>query len=78
MALKQFKPVTASLRGTVLIDRTGLWKGKPVKALTEGKSHSGGRNNHGHITSRFRGGGHKQSYRIVDFKRCLHPRSAAC
>jgi large subunit ribosomal protein L2 len=69
MALKQFKPVTASLRGTVLIDRTGLWKGKPVKALTEGKSHSGGRNNHGHITSRFRGGGHKQSYRIVDFKR---------
>ena len=69
MALKQFKPVTASLRGTVLIDRTGLWKGKPVKALTEGKSHSGGRNNHGRITSRFRGGGHKQSYRIVDFRR---------
>ena len=69
MALKQFKPVTASLRGTVLIDRSGLWKGKPVKGLTEGKSHSGGRNNHGRITSRFRGGGHKQSYRIVDFKR---------
>jgi large subunit ribosomal protein L2 len=69
MALKQFKPVTASLRGTVLIDRTGLWKGKPVKALTEGKNHSGGRNNHGRITSRFRGGGHKQSYRIVDFRR---------
>ena len=69
MALKQFKPVTASLRGTVLIDRSGLWKGKPVKALTEGKSHSGGRNNHGRITSRFRGGGHKQSYRIVDFRR---------
>ena len=69
MALKQFKPVTASLRGTVLIDRPGLWKGKPVKALTEGKSHSGGRNNHGRITSRFRGGGHKQSYRIVDFRR---------
>ena len=69
MALKQFKPVTASLRGTVLIDRTGLWKGKPVKALTEGKSHSGGRNNHGHITSRFRGGGHKQSYRLIDFTR---------
>jgi len=69
MALKSFKPVTASLRGTVLIDRTGLWKGKPVKALTEGKSHSGGRNNHGRITSRFRGGGHKQSYRIIDFRR---------
>ena len=69
MALKQFKPATPSLRGTVLIERSGLWKGKPVKALTEGKSHSGGRNNHGRITSRFRGGGHKQSYRIVDFRR---------
>jgi large subunit ribosomal protein L2 len=53
----------------VLIDRSELWKGKPVKGLTEGKSHSGGRNNHGRTTSRFRGGGHKQSYRIVDFKR---------
>jgi large subunit ribosomal protein L2 len=69
MALKHFNPVTASLRGTVLIDRSELWKGKPVKQLTEGKSHSGGRNNHGRITSRFRGGGHKQSYRLVDFKR---------
>jgi large subunit ribosomal protein L2 len=69
MALKNFNPVTASLRGTVLVDRSELWKGKPVKGLTEGKSHSGGRNNHGRITSRFRGGGHKQSYRIVDFKR---------
>ena len=69
MALKQFKPVTASLRGTILIDRAELWKGKPVKLLTEGKSHSGGRNNHGRITSRFRGGGHKQSYRLVDFRR---------
>ena len=69
MALKQFKPVTPSLRGTVLIDRKELWKGKPVKTLTEGKNHTGGRNNHGRITSRFRGGGHKQSYRYVDFKR---------
>jgi large subunit ribosomal protein L2 len=69
MALRQFNPVTASLRGTVLIDRSELWKGKPVKALTEGKSHSGGRNNHGHTSVRFRGGGHKQSYRYVDFKR---------
>lgn len=69
MALKHFNPVTASLRGTILIDRSELWKGKPVKQLTEGKSHSGGRNNHGRITSRFRGGGHKQSYRLVDFKR---------
>jgi large subunit ribosomal protein L2 len=69
MALKNFNPVTPSLRGTVLIDRTQLWKGKPVKGLTEGKNHSGGRNNHGHITVRFRGGGHKQTYRMVDFKR---------
>ena len=69
MALKQFKPVTPSLRGTVLIDRSELHKGKPVKGLTVGKSHSGGRNNHGRTTSFFRGGGHKQSYRIVDFKR---------
>lgn len=69
MALKQFNPVTPSLRGTVLVSREGLWKGKPVKGLTVGKSSSGGRNNHGRTTVRFRGGGHKQSYRIVDFKR---------
>lgn len=69
MALRQYNPVTASLRGTVLIDRSELWKGKPVKALTVGKASSGGRNNHGHTSVRFRGGGHKQSYRHVDFKR---------
>ena len=69
MALKNYNPVTASLRGTVLISRSELWKGKPVKGLTEGKVKSGGRNNHGRITSFFRGGGHKQSYRFVDFKR---------
>ena len=69
MALKQFNPVTPSLRGTVLVDKSELWKGKPIKGLTEGKSHSGGRNNHGRTTVRFRGGGHKQSYRYVDFKR---------
>jgi large subunit ribosomal protein L2 len=69
MALRQFNPVTASLRGTVLIERSELWKGKPLKGLTEGQHSHGGRNNHGRITSRFRGGGHKQSYRIIDFKR---------
>ncbi|AQT04231.1 MULTISPECIES: 50S ribosomal protein L2 [Acetobacter] len=69
MALKHFNPVTPSLRGTVLIDRSDLWKGKPVKQLTEGKNKTGGRNNNGRTTSRFRGGGHKQSYRYVDFKR---------
>jgi len=69
MALRQFNPITPSLRGTVLINRSELWKGKPVKALTEGKIGTGGRNNHGRITSRFIGGGHKQAYRYVDFKR---------
>src|SRR3981081_2446238 len=69
MALRQFNPVTASLRGTVLINRSELWKGKPVKGLTEGQHSHGGRNNHGRITNRFRGGGHKQAYRIVDFRR---------
>jgi large subunit ribosomal protein L2 len=69
MALRQFNPVTASLRGTVLIDRSELWKGKPIKGLTEGQHSHGGRNNHGRITTRFRGGGHKQAYRTIDFKR---------
>jgi len=69
MALKTFKPVTPSLRGTILVDRSELWKGKPVKGLTEGKPGTGGRNHHGRITVRFRGGGHKRLYRIVDFKR---------
>ena len=69
MALKTFNPVTPSLRQLVIVDRSELYKGKPVKALTEGKSSSGGRNNHGRITVRFRGGGHKQTYRLVDFKR---------
>jgi large subunit ribosomal protein L2 len=69
MALKHFKPVTPSLRELVIVDRSSLHKGKPEKALTEGKSSSGGRNNHGRVTVRFRGGGHKQRYRLVDFKR---------
>jgi large subunit ribosomal protein L2 len=69
MALKTFKPVTPSLRQLVIVDRSALYKGKPVKTLTEGKSSAGGRNNHGRITVRFRGGGHKQAYRLVDFKR---------
>jgi len=69
MALKSFNPVTPSLRGTILVKRDELWMGAPVKPLTEGKSHSGGRNNHGRTTVRFRGGGHKQTYRHVDFKR---------
>jgi len=69
MALKQYKPTTPGRRGLVLVDRSELHKGKPVKALTKGLSKSGGRNNHGRITSRRRGGGAKRSYRMVDFKR---------
>jgi large subunit ribosomal protein L2 len=69
MALKTFNPVTPGQRQLVLIDRSILYTGAPVKALTEGKNSSGGRNNTGRITSRYRGGGHKQAYRKVDFKR---------
>ena len=69
MALKSFKPITPSMRQLVIVDRTGLWKGKPVKALTSGKAESGGRNNHGRITAHHRGGGHKRRLRLVDFKR---------
>ncbi len=69
MALKQYKPVTSSQRGLVLVDRSALYKGKPVKTLTEGLTKSGGRNNKGRITARRRGGGHKRAYRMIDFKR---------
>tara|TARA_Y100000589_G_C27165493_1_gene634589 strand:- start:780 stop:1604 length:825 start_codon:yes stop_codon:yes gene_type:complete len=69
MALKQYKPVTAGQRGLVLIKRTEVHKGKPHKPLTSGLSSSGGRNNHGHLTARRKGGGHKRKYRIIDFKR---------
>ena len=69
MALKKFKPNTPGQRQLVIVDRSGLWKGKPVKTLTEGLSKSGGRNNTGRITARRRGGGHKRTYRIIDFKR---------
>jgi large subunit ribosomal protein L2 len=69
MALKTFNPITPSLRQLVIVDRSNLWKGKPVKSLTEGLTKSGGRNNLGRLTSRAIGGGHKRSYRMVDFKR---------
>src|ERR1700761_5916356 len=69
MALKSYNPTTPGQRQLVLVDRTGLHTGKPVKTLTEGKNSTGGRNNNGHITSRYRGGGHKQAYRKIDFKR---------
>ena len=69
MALKSYKPTSPGQRGLILIDRSDLWKGKPVKSLTEGLTKSGGRNNTGRITARRRGGGHKRTYRLIDFKR---------
>ena len=69
MALKTYNPTTPGRRGLVLVDRTGLWKGKPERSLTEGLRNKGGRNNNGRITARRRGGGHKRRYRIIDFKR---------
>lgn len=69
MALKSFKPTTPSQRQLVVVDRSDLWKGKPVKQLTEGLTKTGGRNNYGRTTSFQRGGGHKRRYRLVDFKR---------
>ena len=72
MALKTFRPTTPGLRQLVLVDRSHLWKGAPIKMLTEGKTKSGGRNNHGRITTRHIGGGHKQAYRLVDFRRRKH------
>jgi len=69
MALKTFKPTTPGRRQLVQVDRSELWKGKPEKALTEGLRSKGGRNNTGRITMRWRGGGHKRRYRLIDFKR---------
>ena len=76
MALKTYRPTTPSMRQLVLVDKSELWKGGPVKMLTEGKSKSGGRNNHGRITMRHVGGGHKQSYRKIDFRRTKHDLTA--
>src|ERR1700681_4407403 len=69
MALKHYNPITPGMRQVVQVDRSGLWKGKPVKSLTEGLMRTGGRNNKGRITTRHIGGGHARRYRLVDFKR---------
>ncbi len=69
MSLKNFKPYTKSTRGTVLVNRSNLWKGKPYKPLTSVNNSSKGRNNYGRITSRNHGGGHKHKYRVIDFYR---------
>ena len=72
MALRTYKPTSAGLRHLVLVDRSGLWKGGPLKALTVGKRKSGGRGNQGRINAWRVGGGHKQAYRLIDFKRTKH------
>lgn len=69
MALKKYNPVSPGTRQLVLVDRSGLWKGAPEKSLTEGKKKTGGRNNLGRITVFTKAGGHKQRYRLIDFKR---------
>lgn len=69
MALKTFNPTSDGRRQLIIVDRAGIWRGGPVKSLTEGLTKKGGRNNHGRITARRRGGGHKRTYRMVDFKR---------
>ena len=69
MALKTYNPTSEGRRQLITVDRSELWKGKPVKALTEGLNQKGGRNNAGRITAFHRGGGHKRSYRMVDFRR---------
>jgi large subunit ribosomal protein L2 len=69
MALKTYKPSTPAQRQLVTIDRSELWAGRPVKALTVGKRKSGGRNNHGHLINSRIGGGHKRRIRTIDFKR---------
>ena len=76
MALKSYKPTTPGQRGLVLIDRSELWKGRPVKTLTEGLMKKGGRNNAGRITMRRKGGGAKRLYRIIDFKRTKFDKNA--
>ena len=69
MALKQYRPTTPGQRQLVLVDRSQLHKGGPLKSLTEGQTRNGGRNNTGRVTVRWQGGGHKQRYRMIDFKR---------
>ena len=69
MALNTYKPTSAGRRQLILVDKSELYKGKPEKSLTKGISKTGGRDNYGHVTSRRIGGGHKRSYRMIDFRR---------
>lgn len=72
MSLKTYRPTSPGLRQLVQVDRSQLWKGAPIKMLTEGRHKTGGRNNDGRITTRHIGGGHKKSYRLIDFRRRKH------
>jgi len=69
MALVKVKPTSPGRRAVVKVVNPNLYKGRPVEALIEKKSKTAGRNNNGHITTRHIGGGHKQHYRLIDFKR---------
>ena len=69
MAIKTFNPTTPSRRHMTVLDKSGLSKKGPEKSLTKGISSTGGRNNQGRITTRFRGAGNKRRYRVIDFKR---------
>lgn len=69
MALVKVKPTSAGRRAVVKVVNSDLYKGRPYETLTEKKISRAGRNNHGHITTRHQGGGHKQQYRVIDFKR---------
>ena len=69
MGLKTYNPTSPGRRQLITTDRSELWNGAPVKKLTEGLSSKGGRNNRGRITAFHRGGGHKRTYRVIDFRR---------
>ena len=69
MALKTYKPTTPSQRQLVLVDRSGALQGRAGQGADRRQDSTGGRNNNGRITTRFRGGGHKKAFRVIDFKR---------
>lgn len=72
MGLKKFKPTTPGQRHKIISDYSEVTKRAPEKSLVKGKNKSGGRNNDGRMTMRYIGGGHKQKYRVIDFKREKH------
>lgn len=69
MALVKVKPTSAGRRAVVKVVNPTLYKGRPVDSLTESQNKTSGRNNHGRITTRHKGGGHRQQYRVIDFRR---------